>query len=72
MSELRHYKCEFYECDAPKRSCLFCRRCTDVLWDYTNGPYLFICDRHPDIAGRVVVNCEYFEEEEPDVRNVDA
>lgn len=25
-------------------SCLFCSRCSDVFYDYTHGPYLFICE----------------------------
>lgn len=39
-----HYSCEYYECDAPDNCCLFCRHCTDVFWDYTHGPYLFLGD----------------------------
>lgn len=23
-------------------SCVFCKHC-DVIWDYENGPYLFLC-----------------------------
>lgn len=29
----------------PDNSCAFCRHCTDLFYDYTNGPYLFICDK---------------------------
>lgn len=25
-------------------SCLICSHCTDVLWDYTNGPYMAFCE----------------------------
>ena len=28
----------------PKHHCLFCQHCTDWFYDYTNGPYAFICD----------------------------
>ena len=39
-----------YRCDngkyytGPPKSCLFCRHCIDIFWDYTNGPYLFFCE----------------------------
>lgn len=23
--------------------CAFCKYCTDIFWDYTNGPYMFLC-----------------------------
>lgn len=44
MGEMRHYKCKFYEVDAPARSCLFCRHRYKVFWDYANGPYAFVCE----------------------------
>ena len=25
------------------KDCIFCKHC-DVFWDYTNGPYLLVCD----------------------------
>jgi hypothetical protein len=37
-----------YECPngrtyaAHQKSCIFCRHC-DIIWDYTNGPYMFTC-----------------------------
>ena len=41
------------------KDCLFCKNCTDIFYDYTNGPYMVICkldkDTHQD-------NCENFEE----------
>ena len=40
----KHYSCEEYECYAPDNCCLFCKHCTDVFWDYANGPYMFICN----------------------------
>lgn len=33
-----------FKVGAHKRSCLFCRHCRDLWWDYTNGPYMFLCD----------------------------
>lgn len=29
---------------AHEHSCLFCKHLTDIYWDYTHGPYLFICE----------------------------
>ena len=42
---MKHYKCKYYECDAPDNCCLFCRNCTNVFWDYTHGAYMFICEK---------------------------
>lgn len=28
----------------PPKACMFCDHCTDIFWDYTNGPYMIICD----------------------------
>ena len=39
------YECDDYKCDAHPRGCLFCEHCTDVFFDYTNGPYMFICEK---------------------------
>ena len=34
-----------------KNSCVFCEHC-HVFWDYTSGPYLFLCD--------TICNCPEF------------
>ena len=70
MSELKHYKCKYYEVDVPANHCLFCKHCTDVFWDYTNGPYAFGCDLTSNGDGIMEAsfeppkNCENFEEDE--------
>lgn len=47
-----------------KNSCFFCKKCTDVFWDYTNGPYMIFCeDEHETIDG-VRGKCVDFEREE--------
>lgn len=28
----------------PDKCCAFCSHCSDLFYDYTNGPYLYICD----------------------------
>ena len=63
MSGMRRYECEFYSVDAPARSCLFCEHCTDVFWDYTNGPYMFLCDVNADVEAAFANRCGSFEEE---------
>ena len=69
MSELRHYKCEYYEMDAPAHSCLFCANCSDIFWDYTNGAYAFGCALTDHGDGMVeahfgfVEDCEDFVED---------
>jgi len=58
---MKHYTSEHYECDAPDKYCLFCKHCTDVFWDYTNGPYMCIGDT-PNCGDWK--KCNSFEEEE--------
>lgn len=56
---MKRYKCEFYEVDAPDNHCLFCKKCTDVFWDFTHGPYMFLCtEGHGNWK-----TCNSFEEE---------
>ena len=64
--EMRLYECEYYRVLAPDRSCLFCDHCTDVFWDYTNGPYMFFCDRGEDTDDGARGNCKSFEEMKSD------
>ena len=33
-----------YRLKAPPTSCFFCDHLTDIVYDYTNGPYMFFCD----------------------------
>lgn len=44
------------------KDCLFCDHCSDIFWDYSNGPYMIICD-----LGEEPVNntCRYFTEGDP-------
>lgn len=43
-SQMRTYEGKDFKVDAHKNSCFFCKRMTDIFWDYSNGPYLFITD----------------------------
>ena len=62
------YECDDYKCDAHPRGCLFCKHSTDVWWDYTNGPYMIMCDI--DTEGKELTRkgfigkCKYFDFDE--------
>lgn len=63
---------------APEKSCLFCRKCDDIIFDYTNGPYCFFCeedtDGKKDLTERGCIGeCEYFDGnyDEIDAQNLD-
>lgn len=44
-----------------ERSCLLCRRCTDVWIDYTNGPWMLQCTKFMfDCRKGVEGKCKYF------------
>ncbi len=48
---------------APETCCLFCRNCSDVWWDYTNGPYMFNCIIDNDLTEKGCLGkCENFDE----------
>lgn len=63
------YECDEYKCDAHPRGCLFCKHSTDICWDFTNGPYMVICelqkenDQDMPTSG-CIGECEYFEDKE--------
>ena len=42
----------------PENFCAFCEHCTDILFDHTNGPYMFICDLNKEYE-----NCDSFKED---------
>ena len=44
----------------PDRSCLFCKNCQDFFWDYTHGPYMFICDMDADTNKGYNGNCIFY------------
>lgn len=45
---------------APERCCLFCKHCSDIMVDYTHGPYMTICELGKDHGEEPC--CELFEE----------
>ena len=42
------------------KSCVFCSKCTDIFWDYTNLIYAICCEEDHDPWK---YPCEYFEED---------
>ena len=76
LPDHREYELEpGFKVGAHKRSCLFCRHCSDVWWDHTNGPYMFLCDydnvdlpepkeKEHDPERSFAGECPAFEEEE--------
>lgn len=64
---MKHYVCAEYECDVPDNHCLVCKHCTDVFFDCTHGPYLFICELG---RGGNWEGCPDFEYDGSEVREV--
>lgn len=44
-----------------KNSCVLCKH-HDYIWDYTNGPYMFMCDLDLDPKDGLAGECIRFEE----------
>ena len=63
MPELRKYECEHYSVMAPPTSCFFCARCTDIWFDFTNGPYMFWCEADRDVEAGLKGECAWFVED---------
>ena len=42
----KEFKGEGYIVMAHPKSCFFCEHCTDIIYDYSNGPYMFICNNN--------------------------
>ena len=56
----REYKCEYYSLKAHPRSCFFCDNCPDIFFDYTNGPYMFMCIKEADTEAGLLGKCNQF------------
>lgn len=60
------YDAKFYQVKAHCRSCFFCDHCTDIFWDFSNGPYMFLCDKNmfdmEAIKKGIIGKCKSFEE----------
>ena len=51
-----------------RECCLFCKHCTDIFVDATNGPYMFLCDKGNEMGD---TNCLTDYEEDPDTVYMD-
>lgn len=48
----------------PSVHCVFCKHCTDLFYDYTNGPYMFTCDKGLGLnVSETSCSCEGFEDD---------
>lgn len=59
---MKEFKCangKVYK--VPDNHCLFCEHCTDILYDYTNGPYMCFCELNYENSGDGA--CKHFSEE---------
>lgn len=45
---------------ADSNSCFFCDHCTDIYYDYENGPYMFICAECQETDKGLSGSCEMF------------
>ena len=59
--DIKEYECEFYAVNAHKYSCFFCDHCTDIWWDFSNGPYMILCteDKCDSLSHICRYGCEY-------------
>lgn len=46
-----------------EKSCLFCAHCTDLFYDYSNGPYLMFCDMENDTYKGMSGQCCWFKDD---------
>lgn len=47
--------------EVPTKCCCFCKHCTDIFYDITHGPYMFICDKELNYS--TTQGCDSFVEE---------
>lgn len=49
---------------AKEKSCLFCKNCSDIFYDYSNGPYMFICREDRETTEGMAGTCKWFKGED--------
>lgn len=59
---MKTYECGLFKYNLPDHACVFCKHCTDVFYDYSNGIYMLICDKKDDVDGNLLDKCTDFEE----------
>lgn len=58
------FECEngkVYGISYDKKCCLICKHCTDLFYDYTNGPYMCFCKFQNKSCDDFGDNCNQFE-----------
>ena len=61
----RTFECLSYTLIAHKESCEFCKHLTETFYDFTNGPYLFFCDKGINVTQEILRDgCSDFDEVE--------
>ena len=60
----RPNNCGFVGWEVPAKCCCFCEHCNDIFWDFTNGPYMFLCDLEKDYDNEK--GCDFFEQDADD------
>lgn len=62
--KLEKYECDEYIVWAIPNTCFFCEWCTDIFYDYINGPYMLFCtwdiDTNSVVTGKTP--CKKFKE----------
>lgn len=48
---------------AHKNSCYFCKNMSDIIYDYTNGPYGICCEKECYNKEAMYGKCKHFKEE---------
>ncbi len=65
---MKQYRIEgtslFYK--VPDNACVLCEHCTDIYWDYTNGPYGIVCEVCGDPGE--LGGCEQFIEDKENMK----
>ena len=44
----------------PENHCVFCEHCNHMLYDYTNGPYMFFCELKKEFEKESYTTCNSF------------
>lgn len=61
---MKKFSCPEYTVFAPEKCCLFCSYNSDVFYDYTNGPYMFLCNEGDGELVWGIKECSKFKEDE--------
>lgn len=54
----------------PEKSCVFCKKCEDVVYDH-NGPYMFACKNIEQTEAGYKGECPEFELDEEEIKKQD-